>query len=230
MRLQKCFFVLVIFLASLQLGFGQEKPKAELIDEFGDITCEELIARQDNLMSSLNNDPTAVGYAVIYGNKNDYKKVWRAKFYIGGHIEFRNFNEERLIIIRGKEAEDLRIQFWKVPAGAEKPAFEELNWNFTLSANRKPFIFLSTGWEGGPCDIGLQLKTYANYLVANPSIRGNVVVFAKSKSEFQDEKEKISGKLTNNYKIPSNQLRFFHQKIKDEYSYTELWLVPQKKK
>jgi len=124
----------------------------------------------------------------------------------------------------------LRIQFWKIPTGAEEPDFEESTWNFTLFAKRKPFIFSSTGWEEGPCPIGLQLKTYSDYLIANSNINGNIVIFANSKIEFQNKKEKLSNKLTNNYKISPNRLRFFYEKIKGDYPYTELWLVPQKKK
>ncbi len=230
MKAQKIFLVLAMLLGSFQICLGQQEPTANLIDEFGKVACEELIARQDNFMGLLKNDPSAIGYAVIYSKKDDHIKILRDERFISGHIEFRGFDEERLLIIRGKESEDFQIQFWKVPAGAEKPDFKESRQNFSLSAIRKPFIFNSTGWEGGPCSIGLQLKTYSNYLTANPNAHGNIVVFAKSRNEFQEEREKISDKLTKNYKISMNQLRFFHQMIKDEYSYTELWLVPPKKK
>lgn len=66
MKLYKNLFVLIILFVTIQICFGQEKPKAELIDEFGDTSCENLIAGQDFLLSSLQSDPTAVGYAVIY--------------------------------------------------------------------------------------------------------------------------------------------------------------------
>ena len=230
MKLRKLFFTLLLLLAAFQVYTGQEIPKAELVDEFGEVTCEELIARQDNLINLLENDPTSIGYAVIYGKKDNLRAVWRNKRFLDGQTEFRRFDEQRLIIIRGKEAEQLRIQFWKVPVDAEKPDFGEIAWDFSLSKFKKPFIFSSTDWEVNPCPIGLQLKTYSNYLTANANARGNIVIFAKTKKEFQKDKKKLSDKLTNEYKVPLNQLRFFYKKTKTNYTYHEFWLVPKKQK
>ena len=97
MKLQKILLILLILFDSFQICFGQEKPKAELIDEFGNITCEDLIARQDNLIALLQNDPTAVGYVVIYGKKDDLRGSWRNKRFIDGQTESRRFDEQRII-------------------------------------------------------------------------------------------------------------------------------------
>jgi hypothetical protein len=229
MKLHRFLFAFLISLAAFQFCFSQEKPKAELFDEFGAVTCEDLIARQDAFIILLQNEPTAIGYAVIYGKKDDSRRSsWRSKRIIDGQTEARGFDEQRLVVIRGKEGAELQIQFWKVPAGAVKPNFNEIEWDFDLSNEKKPFMFSSTGWEEGPCPIGLQLKNYSNYLSANQNARGNIGIFAKSKNEFQKVKQNLLDKLTKDYKVTLKQLRFFYEKRKADFSYQELWLVPQK--
>ena len=69
MKSQKMFLALIILFASFQICFGQVVPKAERIDEFGIITCEDFLARLDNFFIALNNEPSLTGYAIIYAEK-----------------------------------------------------------------------------------------------------------------------------------------------------------------
>jgi hypothetical protein len=116
-----------------------------------------------------------------------------------------------------------------VPRGAKKPAYVEIQPDFNISENKKPYVFNSTGDADGHCPDGLQLKLYSDYLKANPAVRGHIVIFIASQAKFENEKRDISTKLADKYKISPGQLRFFFVK-KTDYSYTELWLVPQRQR
>jgi hypothetical protein len=226
MQLPKNLLLLVILFVTSQIYFAQETPKAELIDEFGRLTCEDIIARQDALLNILNEEPTSTGYIIIYSNKKDSRAAWRMKMFIDGQTELRRFDQKRLTVFRGTDESEVNVQFWKVPAGAEKPEFKEIGWNYDLSNRKKLFKFNSSEWDVSPCPIGSQFDSYSNYLKANKNFRGHIVIFTKSNKEFQKVKENLLNKLPNDYKVSPNQLRFFFVKQKIDYTNYEFWLVP----
>ena len=221
-----CFF-LCCFLAPAIVA--QEKPDAVLLRKSGTITCEDLIATQDALIGELAADSTATGYIVIYGTKSDAVKPWLTKQLVEGQNEFRRFDDGRLVAVRGRVEEEFRLEFWKVPLGADKPDFGESDWDYRLSKATRPFAFYSARNDIGACPTG-KWKNYAARLAANPEFRGHVVVFAGSNKEFQKESAGIRNKLVNERKVSPSQLRFFFVREKTEYSHYELWLVPPRKK
>ena len=231
MKLQKYFYVLIILFASIQICFGQERPKAELIDEFGLIGCEGILSRIDNFMVEIMNEPNSVGYAVIYGKKNKALDSLQYEGWINGNVRFRRFNEDRLITIRGKEQDNLKIELWIVPAGIEKPFFTESKWNLDLSGI-KPFIFFADNYDAGICP-GNPLATYAELLFANPNFRGHIVFQDKTDKKFRIREKEILDELVNYYKIPRNRLKLFYDKDKNyPYHFTnvEFWLVPKRQR
>ena len=132
MKSQKVFLISAILFASFQIGFAQENHKAVLIDEFGLIGCEELLARLDNFMSDLMNEPNSIGYAVIYGKQGNLIDNAKYEGWINGQIRFRNFDAGHLIAVRGKERDNLKIELWRIPKGIEKPFSAESKWNLVF--------------------------------------------------------------------------------------------------
>jgi hypothetical protein len=228
MKSPKIIFASVILLTAFNICFGQDKPKAEIIDQFDEINCEELLARLDNFLIAMRNNPNAAGYIIISGGKND-KNSFRDEWRIRGHLEFRRFDDSQLTIAKAEVVKDSYTKFWLVPAGAEKPEYKEIDFDYKIPENRKPYIFNSTKEDGDLCPGGNQLKIYSDYLSANPNFRGHIVIFTESKAEFEKERTKLFNELTNKYKIPADQIKFFFVK-KKEFSYNEFWLVPQKKR
>ena len=123
MKIRRLFFTFLLSLAAFQFCFSQEKPKAVLFEEFGNINCEELLARMDAFYNVLSNDPSSQGYIIIYGKGDETVRKLSYELLINGSIKFRNFDKSRIVRIRGAERENLEIELWKVPAGAEKPVF-----------------------------------------------------------------------------------------------------------
>lgn len=222
MILRRFLFTFLILLTAFQLCLSQEKPKAVLIAEFGNDGRESLLQRMDYFYSELANDPESHGYIIIYGKDDDTAGKLTYELWINGSIHFRGFDPNRVNKIRGAEAEKLNIQFWKVPAGAEKPTFEEGKWNFSFPPNTKPYVFHDS-YSDQICSYTSFEKVYAEYLNANPEAKGHIVIYEESRIKYL-KKKKESQKLLS--EIPQNRLRFFY--VKGEDSNVEYWLVPKK--
>ncbi len=216
---------LLIFSFAILNSFAQEKPKAVLIDNFGPLECEDIWARGDGFSAAIQSSPNSTGYAVIYGRKNATKQNLAREKLIAGIMETRGLNKDQFEVIRGRESEEPHTDFWLVPAGADQPNFEEVKWDLTFSKNQKPFIFHSLQWDI-LCPSGNHLKIYSDYLTENPKARGNIVISAKSKSEFQKRKINYLDELSKNYNISPKRIRFFFVKENSDYESYELWLLP----
>lgn len=227
MKLQKTFFILIIFIASFQICFGQDNPKAELIDEFGNINCDDFLARNEGFYRVLQENPGSQGYAVISGKNDELRKKVNYELLIKGAIAINRFDVSRITTIRGAESENFKVQFWQVPPGAAKPDFKESKWNFVFPPQTKPFSFYDNIREICP---PISFETvYAEYLNANPQARGHIVIYAKSLKTYNKFRNEARDLLKD---IPINRLRFFHIKrnFSDNYANIEYWLVPRKTK
>ena len=155
----KIFFVL-IFSFTFSTAFAQEKPEAILFDKFGLLDCEDIWAREDAFTAAIQSSPDSVGYAVIYGKQYETKQNLNREKLIAGVLETRGMEKDRFKIIRGKEIKEPHTEFWLVPAGVDKPDFEEAKWDLAFPKNQKPFVFYSSEWDV-LCPIGNQLKIYS---------------------------------------------------------------------
>lgn len=226
MNLQKIIFSLFILLNLTKFCFAQEIPKARLVLESKNVNCEILLADSDALFLELSNEPNSRGYVVIYGKTDNILKKTYYERVLEGAVEFRQFDRSRITNIRGNEIGDLRIQFWLVPTGAEKPSFDETAWDFTLSPNTKPFIFYSNSGDFDQiCTVPSYNKVYTELLVANSEFRGNIVIYESSPTKFRKAKADL---LKNFPETIKNRLKIFF--VPRKSSIFELWLIPPKKK
>jgi hypothetical protein len=132
--------IFLILLSSVITCFAQKQPKANLIDEFGKITCDDFLARADNFFTVLRANPSSKGYFVIEGN-NDLlrrKLAWEAEFNAAAAI--RVPDQTRLIRVRGPEVGDLEIQFWLVLPEAPFPISSHRFGNFPYSLGRSHLL------------------------------------------------------------------------------------------
>ena len=231
MKLQKVSIVLVVLFASLQICFGQEKPKAELVDEFGKIVCEDLQVRTDIFYrNGLGSNSSSTGYIVINGSKNNSLEKYLLEVRFKSAIISNKYDFNRVVFIHGKDGDSTHGQFWIVPAGADKPDFNEANWDYALPELNKASKFYERNWENFddicPSNINLSEELYAKILLGNPNFRGNFVINRNSSKNIKKELLKT---FVNKYKIPANRLKFFY----DANGYpdnVEYWIVPPKRK
>ena len=177
MKYQKSFLILITLLASFQICFGQEKPKAILVDEFSKIECDDFLSRIDNFHIQLKNDSTSQGYAVISGDNSNLRVKLAYELWINGAIKTMKYDGNRIVKVRSKEIGEPKMQLWIVPSGVEKPDFKEITWNFVFPPKTKPFIF-HDDFEQICSSVAFE-KIFTEYLMANPNSRGHIVIYGK---------------------------------------------------
>ncbi len=118
---------LVIMIASC-LSTSASRDTTRPFDEFGDITCEDEMARLDNFAVQLQNEPTAKGLIIFYGGRRfrgrlpkrgeAVARASRMKPYL---VERRGIPANQVIVIDGGYSEEWHVVLWIVPAGASLP-------------------------------------------------------------------------------------------------------------
>jgi hypothetical protein len=101
-----------------------ERPGARKVDEYGNIRFNDEKARLDNFAIELQNDPTAQGYIIAYGGRVGRRgeaqaRADRARNYL---VNTRGIDPSRIVTVDGGFREDLTVELWIVPSGAEQPA------------------------------------------------------------------------------------------------------------
>jgi len=100
-------------------------------DEFGDIKCEDEMARLDNFALQLQNDPSARGAIIFFAGKMAADKlpkrgeaearVERIRSYL---TKRRGIPAARIVVMNGGYNSDYRVQLWAVPSDAGLPKTE----------------------------------------------------------------------------------------------------------
>ena len=97
-------------------------------DEFGDIKCEDEMARLDNFAIQLQREPQAKGVIIFYGGKTFRGKlprrgdaVARAARLMPYLVNRRGIPAAQVIVINGGYAEEWRVEIWIIPSSASLP-------------------------------------------------------------------------------------------------------------
>lgn len=219
----------LLLLFAFQFSFGQEKPKAKLIDEFETTPCDDFLARMDNLFNETNADPNSSAYVLIYSNPNNIdnnKNISMFRGWIFGHVEARNFDNERISVVKTETNDSFKMQLWIVPAGTEIPfKFEEVKVRFPKI--KKSTLHHKDSWENSICGSD-RLKIYADILKNDAQLQGNIFIYDFSNQRILETQNYLIESLIDKYKVPRNSLKFFHRKSRRKYD-VEYWLVPRKK-
>ena len=92
-------------------SFAQDTRK---FDEFGDVNCEDEMARLDNLAVQLQTDPQTVGHIIVYGGRSGRRgearaRASRIKTYL---VKNRGVEASRILTIDGGYRENLTVEIW----------------------------------------------------------------------------------------------------------------------
>jgi hypothetical protein len=219
----KLIFLILLF----SFTVSAQRPVAVPVDEFGQTSCGELLARIDNLFIQLKNFPQSTAYVVIYPRRGGLRTAERKKEFIENVFNRRNFDINRLRIVRGTEVESEMGRFYLVPTGAADPVPDAVAWPERKFDLASPFVFGIEGDED-PCP-AFPFPKYAELLRLNPELRGHVVIFPFQGRSRNAAMKQWLNVLTEAYKVPRKQLRFFFGKPRD-WGYTEFWIVPVRSK
>lgn len=221
----KFFLIPVSLLLAIQISFGQEKPKAKLVDEFGQLNCcfPYFDAFYNNLVET-NSD----GYVVISRDR-EYPSSSLSYLYAVRTIFLLRDFRAKIHFIRSKSRDQIRTQLWKVPPGAEIPEFGEEVWNFEVLPNTKPFVIWHESEIDQICNFFGSSNFISEIVSGNKEAGINVVIFANSQKTFLREKRRVLNTLIDTKIIKQSRLQFF-KKPKKDFELLEIWLVPMKPK
>ncbi len=106
--------------ASCTTSIRAPKPVATKFDEYGDIRFNDEKARLDNFAIQLQNAPGSTGTIVAFGTcaGQAQARADRAKDYL---VNTRGIDAGRLTTVDGGCREDLVVELWLVPTGADAP-------------------------------------------------------------------------------------------------------------
>ena len=129
--------LIIIFCAIVANAHGGTAPaEARKVDEFGDVCCEDEMARLDSFANELQSNPDATGYIVFYGGKRHQyptchrsklalprrgeaeARVARLKPYLNGN---RGIDSNRIVVVNGGYRAQWTAELWIVPKGANPP-------------------------------------------------------------------------------------------------------------
>ncbi len=205
-----------------------QEPTAVLYDEFGDLNCEDILARADAFGSAMSNNPASVAVILIDPPSMRPEKAQIRRRLISSTLQLRGLEPERLSFYQGEAGEDLRTQFWRVPAGADLPAKATQQWSMPDSDVSRAFIY---GYQDelAICPTFVP-KAFAKLIMDNPGSRGHIVVTSDknamvNKYYFASEWIKT---LVEIYGVPRNRLRLFFKK--GDEAGAEFWFVPHRRK
>lgn len=99
------------------------QEQARKLDEFGNVTCEDELARLDNFTNELLSDVNAQGHLIVYGGRrgrrNEAKaRAARMKFYL---VRNRGLDAKRITTLDGGYREELTTELWVMRRGETAP-------------------------------------------------------------------------------------------------------------
>lgn len=242
MKSQKLFLGLVILFAASRISFGQEKPQAILFNESVNEFCSEIIkANIDNLGMRLNEEPNSKAYIIGYGDASIQGRFQHYQDAMLKAVTFRKYGLERFVFLRGKNQDKMIFQYWVAPNNADAPKpegeykFEKLT-SATLFDNSeiqsivKNRIMFGDG-ANEPCDYGLNLEGFADYLKSESELNGYFVAYSKRGKDKISANRALNVVLRNfisTYKIPRSRLKILEGENR-AYNQMDIWLIPKGK-
>jgi hypothetical protein len=214
-----------------------DSPRALKVEEFGaSINCEEVLARLDNYFASLQNDPTAGGLIAVYGEKATAGglKARNTRYdalRILGWMELRRFDASRITVVQDATGGgDARTEFWLVPAGATPPEIDGVPWSYDLSNLAEPYLLGTEYSDGVAGCTGGNPYLYAEFLKANPKMRGNIVIGASSPKNYRRRAGQLLDMLGEKG-VLRRRLKTFFVKVKPNLlqESVEFWLIPPRR-
>ncbi|MEP6705172.1 MAG: hypothetical protein ABJB34_10245 [Acidobacteriota bacterium] len=220
-----CAIALLLLVFNVAI-LAQESPKAVLVDEFGNISCEDLLARNDYFLTQLSNNPQDVGYAIIYANGRNPKAFLR---YVEASLFTRQCDRSRIkiILVSNGNNGDVVGAFWRVPPGAPAPVYDRVEVPGPDLA--KSFIVGRTFTENVCPSFSPDL--YAKLVLDNPGSLARVVISGPSvRWRLSAAREELE-MLRRYTKLPRNRIKFYFVHTNDDSNATnEYWYIPRKKR
>ena len=211
----KIVFLILILMSSFVFAQTQddnaprEIPVAVKFDEFEKATNGYVKMKMDLFFIELNNNPSARGSIINYGT--DRAVVIREK-QIRDAIAFRNFDGSGITFVSGGFSNEIKTQFWLVPAGAEDPKLEPTARKFDNFE------------EVAPGDIKARMDGFFTEINNSPNAKGYLINYGTNKKNV--EREQYIKTYIKNRRFDASKIDFAKSVNKSGIK-TVLWIVPE---
>jgi hypothetical protein len=125
---RKTIVILIVMIFALGVSASTPLQQDRHFDDFGDINCEDEMARLDNFAIQLQREPNAKGLIVFYGGRRfrgrlpkrgeAAARAARLKPYL---VQRRGVPADQVIVADGGYDEVWHAMLWIVPAGVSLP-------------------------------------------------------------------------------------------------------------
>lgn len=191
-RLKYLLSLIFLLFACPAQGQTNVEP-ARKFDEFGDIQASDLIARLDNFAVTLQNEPHARGFLVVYRTRRDLpglanRYAHRMKGYL---VETRGIEPARVVTVDGGYVSCLTQELWVVPIGATPQPrqdaypnqFDSAAYKFDEHYYARSSDTIEIGyWPLAPENLNAYLEAFALALQKNP--RADAYLVAYTSGQF----------------------------------------------
>lgn len=205
------------------------QEKAAMIDEFGFVTCEDLIARTDNFRLSLSNNPDATGLVIISRGEERTRRADSYRTLIYNTLRRNDFDTNRLVIYHGEDGERTSASFWLIPPGVGLPASARELWSQGKTIDLAKPIMIGSEDDTGVCPTFVP-NDFANLIKENPEVIGKIIVHQESKWDPAIIGRPWIDTFVNKYGVPSRRLKLIYGKRSRTIGYVEFWLFPIRKR
>jgi len=213
---------ILLFVFSLWVPAFSQNPK---VDEFERITCEELLARLDSLVSRVKANPDAEAYIILHPKRNSPAQATYYRNLILKTLQRQGQDLTRFNLYRGAESNEARGTFYVLQNGSEISEKGSL-WLMEEPDLSKAFLFDSYG-DDGVCPT-FAPAVYAKLLKDNRSHTGKVIIHSSSRRTEREDARRWIETLTKDFAVPRKQIRITYGK-RDIFHYAEFWILPPKK-
>lgn len=218
----------ILLLAFVTNISAQETQKPELVDEFGVITCEDLLARTDHLGLLLDKAKSSSAYIVFSSKDRSTKQEWQMEF-IRRVLIARYGQKLNLTFLRKSDGGEARAKVWLVPAGTEfsRQGAEAVS-GIPFQIDTKT---LFAEEDPGACS-GHIPQSFTEMLKSQESLTGYVVNINVPRAE-RGSTIRYFVDLFRKNGLSERGIRIYFKNRKlppgYNYSFTEYWLVPTRR-
>jgi hypothetical protein len=232
--------------SSLFNSFAQDTATKQIprkIDEWGQIPCDDLLARIDNVGYILNSDNQSRIHILSYiGRRTLPGRFIRYAHSIKPHlVEVRDAEPNRITNVVGGQRDIMSIEVWVVPPGAPPPTpdppyrgeakdssvplkFDEGFADYLMEAGQA-----SLWTRDMDCSTdGVDLHTFSKALSAEPGARGHVIIYnecGKKRRRADVVARLVRREMTRDHHIDGRRIRTVYGGCRNVPS-MELWVVP----
>ena len=198
--------------------FGQGVTDHVLVDEFGKLSCDEFLARTDNLFIQQRNQPSTEAFYVIGGSDDHIldKLAMEQLFRIA--VEQRRYDLNKVKIVRSNVPGPLKIQMWLAPAGTNPTEFQKGPSSLVLPTGK---YFLIKTDNDGICNPAPIRPIARELFDANPGGFLYAVIYGESvkrrRAELNIAMKELDG-------FPKNRTRYILRPANGRYG-SDYWFV-----